>query len=195
MKSALALTAALALAGCAHAPAAKTSPAGLSASDYYPLAVGNAWTYDARMLGEQHVAEVRILRQANGFFEDSQGSKLAVDAEGLRDDKRYLLKNPLREGAEWDNVVSVSAREHYRIAQADAPCQVPAGSFQHCVTVESRTRTSQVTLINALTFAPGVGIVHLTVEAERNGQRTPQSELTLTHYALATPASAQAAAP
>jgi hypothetical protein len=193
MKSALALTAALALAGCAHAPAQQKSPAGLSAADYYPLAVGNAWTYDAQMLGEHHQADVRILRQANGFFEDSQGSKLTVDGEGLRDERRYLLKDPLREGAEWDNVVSVSAREHYRIAQADAPCQVPAGSFQHCVTVESRTRTSKVTLINALTFAPGVGIVHLTVEAERGGERIPQSELTLTHYTLAAPAAAKAA--
>jgi hypothetical protein len=193
MKSALALTAALALAGCAHAPTQETSPSGLSAAAYYPLAVGNAWTYDARILGERHVADVRILRQANGFFEDSQGAKLTADGEGLRDDKRYLLKNPVREGAEWDNVVSVSAREHYRISQADAPCQVPAGSFQHCVTVESRTRTSQVTLINALTFAPGVGIVHLTVEAERDGKRTPQSELSLTHYALAAPAPTPAA--
>jgi len=188
MKLALTLAAALTLAGCAHAPESMRSTSGLSARDYYPLAVGNTWTYQAKMLGDQRVVTVKILRQANGFFEDSQGAKLTEDAEGLRDDKRYLLKNPVQEGTEWDNVVSVSAREHYRIVQADAPCEVPAGHFEHCVTVESQTRTAEVTLTNTLTFAPHVGIVRLSTHADTQGKQIPQTEFALTAYA--TPASA-----
>lgn len=182
MKPALTLAAALALAGCAHTPERQTSPSGLAARDYYPLAVGNAWTYQAQMLGEQRTISVKILREANGFFEDSQGAKLTQDPEGLRDDKRYLLKNPLRDGAEWDNVVSVSAREHYRIAQADAPCEAPAGHFEHCVTVESQTRNAEVLLTNTLTFAPHVGIVRLSIQAQTGGKEIPQTEYALTRF-------------
>jgi len=188
MKLALTLVAALALAGCAHAPATQRSSAGLSARDYYPLEVGNTWTYQTKMLGDQRVVTVKILRQSNGFFEDSQGAKLTEDAEGLRDDKRYLLKNPVQEGTEWDNVVSASAREHYRIVQADAPCEVPAGHFEHCVTVESQTRTAEVTLTNTLTFAPHVGIVRLSTHADTQGKQIPQTEFALTAYS--TPGSA-----
>jgi hypothetical protein len=195
MKLALTLFAALALVGCAHAPEPLRSTSGLSARDYYPLAVGNTWTYQAKMLGDQRVVTVKILRQANGFFEDSQGAKLTEDAEGLRDDKRYLLKNPLRDGAEWDNVVSVSAREHYRILQADAPCEVPAGHFEHCVTVESQTKTAEVTLVNTLTFAPHVGIVRLSIHADTHGKQIPQTEFALSGFVAPASVAPAAAAP
>lgn len=183
---------ALALAGCAHAPA-QGSAEGRVARDYYPLAVGNAWTYQAQMLGDQRTMTVEILRQRDGFFEDNHEARLTEDGDGLRDDRRYLLKNPLRTGAEWDNVVSVSAREHYRISEADAPCEVPAGSFQHCVTVESRTRTQAVTLVNEITFAPHVGIVRLRVHADADGKEIPQTEFVLTRYALKGASAAPAA--
>lgn len=184
MKLACIVAAALALVGCAHGPSTQGNPSGLTARDYYPLAVGNQWTYQAQLLGDQRTMTVEILREANGFFEDNQHARLTQDGEGLRDDRRYLLKNPLRTGAEWDNVVSVSAREHYRIAEADAPCTVPAGTFQHCVTVESRTRTPEVTLVNELTFAPQVGLVQLRVHADARGKEIPQTDYALVRYAL-----------
>lgn len=174
---------ALALAGCAHAPSAPEAPAA-HARDYYPLAVGNHWSYQTQMLGSDRPLEIAILRTADGYFVDNQGAQLTYDADGLRDDRRYLLKDPIKTGTEWDNVVSVSAREHYRITQADAPCDAPAGHFEHCVTVESQNRTAEVTLHNTLTFARGVGLVRLSVTAEAQGNTIPQTEYALSSYVL-----------
>ena len=178
--------------GCAHAPTSEAP--GLTAADYYPLALGNRWTYRADLLGQSHEETVEIQGRKDGFFTDNHKGMLQADAQGVRDRLRYLLKNPIAEGTHWENVVSVSELERYQITRADFPCEVPAGSFLHCVTVESRTRTSQATLVNDLTFAPHVGIVRVETVAELSGspggsdaqapQRIPQASLTLTSFAV-----------
>jgi hypothetical protein len=151
-------------------------------SQYYPLAVGNRWTY--RVNGrEDKPVSVEILREENGFFHDSQGGQLAVDAYGLRDPKRYLLRAPVETGHAWTNVVSVSSTERYRILEAGVPCQSPAGAFDNCVQVEGRNRiNAEATLVNTQTFAPGVGLVRMQVDVEAKGQRVPQTWLELTAW-------------
>ena len=63
------------------------------------------------------------------------------------------------------------------------PCEAPAGVFQDCVQVEARNRVdADTTLVNTFTFAPGVGLVRIQVEAERGGRRIPQTWLELTSY-------------
>ncbi len=71
--------------------------------------------------------DVKILKEEDGFFQDSQGGQLMVDSFGIRDQKRYLLRGPVESGRTWTNVVSVSSTEHYQILQAGFPCQAPAG--------------------------------------------------------------------
>jgi hypothetical protein len=156
-----------------------------SLSAYYPLSVGNRWTY--RVNGRQdRTVDVEVLKEEDGFFHDNQGGQLTVDGFGVRDRKRYLLRGPLAEGTQWTNVVSVSSTERYRILQAGVPCQAPAGSFEHCVRVEARNRVdAATTLVNALTFAEGVGLVRVEVSAEKaNGERLPQTWLELASYKL-----------
>ncbi len=92
-----------------------------SLSDYYPLAVGNRWTYQTSFLGEKRTQEVEVLKQVEGYFEDSQGGQLTVDAFGVRDQKRYLLRAPLEPGRTWTNVVSVSSVEHYKVMAVWVP--------------------------------------------------------------------------
>lgn len=152
--------------------------------DYYPLAVGNRWTY--RLNGrDDKVVTVEITKQEEGFFHDNQGGQLAVDAYGLRDPKRYLLRGPLETGHAWTNVVSVSSTERYQIIQAGGACDTPAGTFPSCVQVEGRNRVdAQTTLINTFTFAPGVGMVRLETAVETASQRIPQTRLELTAYEL-----------
>ena len=159
-----------------------------SLSAYYPLAVGNRWTYRVNGRVDKAV-DVEVLKEEDGYFHDNQGGQLSVDGFGVRDRKRYLLRGPLAEGNQWTNVVSVSSTERYRILQAGVPCEAPAGSFSHCVRVEARNRVdAQTTLVNALTFAEGVGLVRIEVSAEKsNGERMPQTWLELASFKLQEP--------
>ncbi|HSP77983.1 MAG TPA: hypothetical protein VLQ93_05615 [Myxococcaceae bacterium] len=165
--------------------AAGTSSASESLTAWYPLAVGNRWTYRVNSRADKTV-DVEILEERDGFFVDNQGGQIAVDVFGVRDPKRYLLRGPLTEGSEWTNVVSVSSTERYRILQAGVPCEVPAGSFRNCVRVEGRNRVdATTTLVNALTFAEEVGLVRVEILAEKSsGERMPQTWLELVSYEL-----------
>jgi hypothetical protein len=94
----------LAALGCAHDPApsaagaprpASTGHPGGAAGRYFPLAVGNRWTYEATYLGEKSSREVELVAFRDGSFVDREGRALRVDSRGLRDQTRYLLHEPL----------------------------------------------------------------------------------------------------
>ena len=157
----------------------------LTAADFYPLALGNTWSYEVKLLGETRQIEVTTLRKnGEGFVEDSTGAQFMADNYGVRDQKRYLLRNPIVTATKWTNVVSGSSVENYEITGAGQPCEAPAGKWNDCVVVESRNRVEEGTvLVNEMTFAPGVGIVTLSTVLESNGKRIPQSTLSLLKFA------------
>lgn len=170
--------------GCARRVEVQEAPAQATASleAYYPLAVGNRWTYRLNGREDKEVV-VEVLREEEGYFLDNQGGQLTVDGFGIRDRKRYLLRGPLKQGEGWTNVVSVSSTERYRLLQVGVACQSPAGRFQGCVRVEGRNRADErTTLINTLTFAPGVGLVRVETVAEVGSQIIPQTWLELVSY-------------
>lgn len=173
--------------GCSKkVEAAARAPSPDNVSQYYPLAVGNRWTYRLNGIAHKQVT-VEVLKEEDGFFHDNQRGQLAVDAYGLRDAKRYLLRGPLQAGHSWTNVVSVSSTERYRILEVGAPCEAPAGVFQGCVQVEGRNRMdANTTMVNTMTFAPGVGIIRVDLSVEsKDGQRTPQVLMELMAWQLA----------
>jgi hypothetical protein len=173
------------LAACTHAPTARRATAPkLRAGDYYPLTVGNSWTYEVQLLGETRAMEVRLLKEtADGFVEDSTGAQLKVDSLGIRDPKRYLLQEPVEVGHRWTNVVSVSSVERYEIVAADQPCEAPAGTWASCVIVQSTNRIKDgELLVNEMTFARGVGIVRVITSLESEGRRIPQTSVALMKY-------------
>lgn len=149
---------------------------------YYPLEVGNRW--DFRVVGsDAGLMTVELVSTEGDAFIDQRGGQLTLDEEGIHDGARYLLKGPVRTGTRWSNVVSATATEHYRILQALAPCEVPAGRFDDCAVVESRQRVDDgVTLVNTMTFARGVGLVRVEVVAHTQRGPLPQSELVLEDY-------------
>ncbi|WP_223646269.1 hypothetical protein [Corallococcus sp. EGB] len=168
--------------GCAKRVEADARPSPESIAQYYPLAVGNAWTYRIDGRDDKPVT-VEIVKEQDGYFVDNQGGQLTVDAFGLRDPKRYLLRGPLEAGRGWNNVVSVSSTERYQLVQVGFACQVPAGSFPNCVSVEGRNKVDgKTTLVNTMTFAAGVGLVRVDVATEQDGQRVPQTELELISF-------------
>lgn len=177
--------AAVSFAGCATTQSGAQAAPTREAEAYYPLAVGNKWTYEAEMLGQKSTQTIEIVAQEGPFFVDNTGQKLTVDAYGLRDDRRYLLQEPISQDHAWKNTVSVSATERYRIDSVGATCDAPAGTFQDCVIVTSTLRRDKDTqLANEITFARGVGIVRIAVDLIRNGTRTPQHRIALVSYQL-----------
>ena len=81
----------LLLAACKTAPVA-TQSSGEDASRYYPLSVGNSWTY------EEHTARkretIRIVGQDGAWFFDDHRGRLRYESDGVRDSDRYLLPTP-----------------------------------------------------------------------------------------------------
>lgn len=173
----------LALSGCAGTAAPPPAPR-VTAGDYFAWSPGTRWTYQRQFLGATETMEVRLLRKTpEGFFEDSTGAQLQADPFGVRDQKRYLLRNPVAAGTAWTNVVSVSSVESYEILGTGQPCATPAGSWQDCVVVESRNRIEAgKTLVNEYTLAPGVGIVRLATSLDAGKGRLPQARLELVGF-------------
>jgi hypothetical protein len=188
MKRSLALSWVVVLGlGCAHAGAQDAQGRQLEPRDYYPLSVGTAWEYEVVALGAPpEIEKVEIVKQEAGATLDTKGGRIWSDAFGIRDDKRYLLRKPLEVGAEWTNVVSVSSTERYRVAAVGAGCVAPSGSYENCVTVESRNRIKgDDYLVNEIVFAPGVGIVRVTTTLETPTRVLPQVSLRLMRFASA----------
>ncbi len=180
---------------CATTPntTAPSSIPALSAKDFQPLNIGTTWKYELTLLGSARAVDVSLVKQEGQFTLDSTGAKFAVDQFGLRDDKRYLLRNPVTVGTSWTNVVSVSSIERYQILSAGQPCQEAGQQFDACVVVLSRnTIREDKVLENELTFAKGVGIVRGSTVLVDKGQRIPQSSLVLLRFELGETAAAVA---
>lgn len=191
---------ALAVIGCAHeaaAPNQATSSQGKApaarlpeSARYFPLAVGDRWTYQATYLGERSTRQVELVAFRDGSYVDRDGRALRVDSEGLRDQVRYLLKDPLSVDATWTSVVAPGAAENYRVLSVHAPCEVPAGRFPDCVVVESRATADPSNparvLVNRITFAAGVGIVRVQTALSEGQRSIPTAELLLTSFEVVT---------
>lgn len=181
----LALAAALA---CAHAPAAAPAAAsGPAPAEYFPLAVGNAWTYLDRSPQQPGAAQrtVRIVqRDRDGYFVDDQRGALRADGDCLHDRARRLLCRPFSPGASWSSVVGPATTERYEIAGVNETVAVPAGTFQGCVRVRARVRGGGVEQVAEQSYAPGVGLVRLETFVVVNGVARPQVRGELESYRL-----------
>lgn len=177
------------VAGCAHVETVDTKKAVASArlEEYYPLSVGNCWTYATSFQKQaQPDLKVCIVKEEDGFFLDNRPvpSRLRFDAAGLRDGKvRYLLKAPLEEGQKWMSVADVRTVEHFQIEAVGKKVKVPAGVYKDCVVVRMEVRISESnSMINRMTFAPGIGIVEIRASLKKGAEHLPQSVMQLKKY-------------
>jgi hypothetical protein len=184
---ALILAPPLVLLACAGAPPAPPAGAahGPTPADYFPLAVGNSWTFLDR--SPQHREPIRrtvriVGRDAAGYFVDDAKGALRADRDCLHDRSRRILCAPMQAGTAWSSVVGPSATEHYEIAATGETVTVPAGSFQRCVRVRSRVRAGEVEAVAELTYAPGVGPIRLETFAVVKGTAVPQVHGELESY-------------
>lgn len=133
--------------------------------EYYPLAVGNSWTYSVHERGKEQpgsvkweVTAVQSDPKTGGPVyiviptpreEPGEDFKALLFAEdGLKDvgvdpevDTIYLLKFPIRKGRDWTLSSPGSAQVqkpnmHWRVLSVNEPCMAGSHSFADCVVVE-----------------------------------------------------------
>jgi len=181
---------ALVASACASAPAppAAAPPAAADPAAFFPLAVGNAWTFLDRSpqqaAGSRRTIRI-VSRDGDGYYVDDQRNALRADPDCLHDRARRLLCRPIAPGQGWSSVVSPSVTEHYEIAAVGETVTVPAGTFRGCVRVRSHIRAGAVGQIAELTYAPGVGPVKLETFAVVDGVPRPQVHGELESYRIA----------
>ncbi len=172
--------------GCAHEEARPDARPTLRAIDYYPLAVGTAWTYrpePAPAGTPDHRIEVTG-QDAEGFFQLTGGGRMAHRRDGVFDGDRFILQDPLKTGHSWMAVPSVSTVEKYEIVDTGFAVTTPAGFFDDCVRVraetDGRTESGEAVRIELLwTYAPGVGMIRL-VQRAAVGNQAPQERARMT---------------
>jgi len=182
---------------CAHAaaPAGSSSPAGAPApaspedpTTYFPLAIGNEWTWIDRSPqsgdGAPKRRTVRIVsRDADGYFLDDQRGALRSARGCIQDRSRSLLCTPFELDRTWSSVLSETSTEHYRIAATGVTTTVPAGTFTGCLLVRARNRAGvDAEILLETTYAPGVGPVRIETFAVVGGRKVPQVSAELASY-------------
>jgi hypothetical protein len=174
------------LLGCAH-PGETAGPPPLGAGRYFPLAVGNRWSYRPAGTPSAAAEEVEIRSVHDGQYADSRGRMLWITPDGLRDQSRVILRSPVQAGRSWTVLLGPdSPEERWRILSVGNSCSAPAGTFPDCVEVESRVATARGDeLVDRITFAAGVGMVRIRTTLLRGGVETPQTELLLTAFEVA----------
>ncbi len=156
-----------------------------SLAEYTRLEVGTERTYGINFVGQSGELAVRVVREEDGWVIDDRGGQWKLDAEGLRDRQRYLIRRPLQVGTEWKSIVSASAVERYRIASVGEPCAVRAGQFSDCLVVESTLRRdARMTLTARWTWIRGVGLGRIETASVVDGRSQPQTRQDLVHYRL-----------
>ncbi|WP_373049090.1 hypothetical protein [Vulgatibacter sp.] len=185
------LVAASLLGACATAAPTASAPAAArvqpDVAHFFPLAVGNSWTYQTRFGGKVERNTVRIEEKQGGYFRDNQRGALAFDGEGLRDERRYLILGPVAPGTTWESLLEDGKRERYEIVKTNASVEVPAGRFEGVLLVRGITPVDAATSLEMeWAYAPGVGLIRLASAALVGGRdRIPQATIELLEFRLA----------
>jgi hypothetical protein len=193
-----ALLLAAALAACAHAPAPAATPSRPPAplgdpTAYFPLAVGNEWTWTDRSpqsgAGAPKRRTIRIVsRDADGFYLDSDKGALRSAHGCIQDRSRRILCTPFEFERTWTSIVSETSTERYQIAATGLTATVPAGTFEGCLLVRARNRAgADAEILLETTYAPGVGPVRIETFALVGGRRLPQVSAELASYRMERP--------
>ena len=173
----------LLLCACATAaPAPTPAASGEDATRFYPLAVGNSWTYGQR--GSDKRETISIVGRDGAWFLDDHRGRLRYEADGVRDSDRYLLRTPLAAGSKWSSVENLIV-QRFEVTTTDGSAVTEAGTFTHCAVV----RNEQVLpkgagkFVTEWTYAPKVGLVQLiTSTIDPKGMQQEQTRLSLVAY-------------
>jgi len=151
---------------------------------YYPLAVGNSWTYRVTDPSGIHEDTIRIVGRDGPWFIDDHRGRLRYERDGLRDADRYLLRTPLAVGAKWSAVDNLAV-QRFEVVSMDASAVTQAGTFTRCAVVRNEQPLPKKggLFITEWTYAPGVGLVQLvTLTVDPQGRQQEQTRMLLVAY-------------
>jgi len=174
----LLLILALLSAACGGATVGPSTPQldPLDPANLYPLANGNVWAYDIDTGLEDDLpvlGQSRVVAQEGQRFEVSNNRSdpviYEVRPEGIyrTQNGSWLLRAPIREGAEWEAPLGATAR----VTSVSEEVDTPSGHFEGCVRIEESGGPSGRE--TATVYCPGVGPVYL--EAVMESRLTRQS--------------------
>lgn len=163
------------LAGCA------TFSGGVNKTveNYYPLSVGNSWTYQNSWDGETSTTEVVDSYEWDGqtvyecssdrfnfYIVEVEKELRLYFRDKPKENASYLvmLKEPLKVGQKWYSPPPFE--DTLYIVSTDISVSVPAGEFKNCIEVRSKSEDRGIIY---LCFAPGVG--QLKLEFGERGTR------------------------
>jgi hypothetical protein len=136
---------------------------------YYPLGIGYSWTYKGKFLGQAVEKKIVIEKKEGGFYIDNTGAMLMHDQDGLRDNKRYLLKNPIKKGNKWISIVSSQSTERYEIIQTDIKAKYKDDIIKNCIKVRSTNRIDATKeMVAEWIYAPDIGIISFSTFILKN---------------------------
>jgi hypothetical protein len=169
------------LFACKSGPQPAAAPAGDDARHYYPLAVGNSWTYALR--GSDRRETIQIVGRDGPWFLDDHRGRLRYESDGVRDSDRYLLRTPLSAGAKWSAVENLVV-QRFEVTSMDGNAVTQAGTFTRCaVVVNEQPLANGGKFVTEWTYAPGVGMVQLvTTTSDAKGKQHEQTRLQLVAY-------------
>lgn len=153
----------LSLAACGPSTPDAEEPGGdpFDPHRLYPLAEGHVWSYNVDTgTGEPTLAITRVISHVGTRIEVSSGGDPVVYE--IRDEgifrpgtATWLLRAPVREGAEWPSSGGMVAR----VTSTQATVETPAGSFEGCVRVEESGGEGDRYVQTV--YCPGIGPVYL----------------------------------
>ncbi|MCA1828857.1 MAG: hypothetical protein ABR567_07550 [Myxococcales bacterium] len=149
----------------------------MDARKYYPLAIGNSWTYAESRSGKRET--IKIVGQDGPWFLDDHGGRLRYETDGVRDADRYLLRTPLAAGAKWSAVENLVVQRFEVVATG-----AQSGRFTGCVVVHNEQPIQKGgKFVTEWTYAPKVGLVEIaTSTIDARGNQQPQTKLQLLDY-------------
>ena len=171
----------LVLCACKSGPQPEGSASGEDATRYYPLAVGNSWTYAFR--GSERQETIRIIGQDGPWYIDDHRGRLRYEKDGVRDSDRYLLHTPLSVGAKWSAVENLAV-QRFEVVSMDASAVTQAGTFTRCAVVRNEQPLKKGgKFVTEWTYARKVGLVLLvTNTVDPQGKQQEQTRMQLVAY-------------
>ena len=175
----------LLVASCKSGPqAAPDQPAApVEARAYYPLAVGNSWTYELRGFGQVHRETVQIVGSDGPWFLDDHKGRLRYEPDGVRDADRYLLRTPVSAGAKWTAVDNLVVQK-FEVVSVGTSEVTQAGTFTNCAVVRNEQPLQKTgRFVTEWTYCPKVGLTELVTQtASTEGKLQEQTRMQLVDF-------------
>ena len=136
---------------------------------YYPLDIGYTWIYKGKFLGQAVEKKITIEKKEGAYFIDNTGAMLMHDENGLKDKKRYLIKNPIKKGNKWMSIISAQSTEHYEIIQTGIKAKYKNEIIKDCIKVRSTNRIdSTKDMVVEWIYAPDIGLLNFSTYILKN---------------------------